>query len=306
MRSWTFLMVETHFIAVTALCDITSGHFAGLCVLAERVKEAKDGRFSCQWSSATTWRHCCGEVRDARPWDLKKLNHQGPLQGLTPAERVILWCVSGGQRCLLAAPVSGLLTGGLRQKGATAFSLKSQCLVWTILSLLLIWLDRWLQCRQGGGGGNLLGNIYEYIYIFLTPKVLRVKVTPSSTHYLVYYRCCFYCVCPNPLAVHQKTFSSLVFSSADGCWWRLLRDRYLFIVLAVDLLWCTAISVWQSVVFSQRDCPWWKAEQVESGWCDQLVDLFRLERPCFSQREKESSSEWKLNQLKNKQTQFDL
>lgn len=67
--------------------------------------------------------------------------------------------------------------------------------------------------RQGGGGGNLLGDIFRYIFY---PSGVKSKGHIVLCSLSFYYRCYFYGICPDLLVNNQKTFSSFVFSPHTG------------------------------------------------------------------------------------------
>lgn len=113
------------------------------------------------------------------------------------------------------------------------------------------------QAGRGGGGGNLLGNIFYPLGV------------ESKGHTILYslflfffnHNFFFYCICLNPPVcfsdINQKTFNHLSYPPQTGIGGGASQG-----IIAnlshwpLSSLWCTAICVWQSGVFSHHDCPW--------------------------------------------------
>lgn len=109
-------------------------------------------------------------------------------------------------------------------------------------------------CRAGGGGSNLLGNIFYPLGVERKGHTILY----SSFFFLIII---FYCICPNLLVcfsdINRKTFLSFFFSSSDRYWWGAGEGIITNLLhWLLSSLWCTAICVWQSGVFSHHDCPW--------------------------------------------------
>lgn len=207
----------------------------------------------------------------------------------------------------MAIQMNSFKSWGLKKKAVS--SLKKRPMFSMDYIIPAIDLSGSIAAVQAGRELEAITCLVIYTFFF-TPLVLRVKVTSSST-YCIYYGYCFYCLCSTSLSLVTQPFRHLSpppQKGADGGWLGIVP--YL-------LYWLWIYSGAPLSAFGNQDyfhtmiVLGEKLNRSGLAWCDQLVDLFRLEGPCFfffffSGNKKGRPSEWEFEQLMNKQTQFCL